>query len=168
MDTYRKRRERGWKWEHVITERIRECYSWWAERIGSSSNDLPDVIAWSNRYSRFLAIECKAGTTDYLKIPREQVERCLRFANRFKKVKDGGGYYDTRVVFCFKFLRKRRKSSDTYEKRELREYYKEFNYPLKKGERAPDIIINYNGEIYFIQKGEKKKVDLPDYKMPFL
>jgi hypothetical protein len=164
----KKRKQRGWKWEHIITERIRRCYSWWAERLGSSSTELPDVIAWSNRYSKFLAIECKSGTTDVLIIPREQVERCLRFKERFKKVKDGGGYFETYAVACFKFLRKRRRAGGEYQKRELKEYYKELDIKLSKGERAPDIIINYDGKCYAVQKGKKLPINLPDYKMPFL
>lgn len=155
------RRKRGWDWEDTLVKRLDSCYSYEAYRLGGASAILPDILALSNRFGKMMIIEAKSGTTDYLMVPREQVERSLRFRDSFKL------YPNRHLVLAFKFLRKRRLKEGGYEKRELREYYKEFNQQLKRGERAPDIICTYNGNFYMISKGLKKLVDLPDFKMPF-
>jgi Holliday junction resolvase len=156
------RRKRGWDWEDTLVKRIDSCYSYEAYRLGGASAFLPDILAISNRFGKLMVIEAKSGTTDYLMVPREQVERSLRFLDSFKL------YPNRHFVLAFKFLRKRRLKGGGYEKRELREYYKEFNQQLKSGERAPDVICTYQGNFYIISKGLKKSVDLPNFKMPFL
>ncbi len=158
----RLRRKRGWDWEDTLVKRLDSCYSYEAYRLGGASAFLPDILAISNRFGKLIVIEAKSGTTDYLMVPREQVERSLRFLNSFKL------YPNRHFVLAFKFLRKRRLKGGGYEKRELKEYYKEFNQQLNSGERAPDVICTYQGNFYIISKGLKKSVDLPNFKMPFL
>jgi len=155
------RKRRGWEWEDTLVKRIKSCYSYEAFRLGGSSLILPDVLAISNRFGKILVIEAKSGTTDYLVVKREQIERSITFTNTFKL------YPNRYFLLAFKFLRKRRLKKDSYEKRELMAYYKEFNLVFRKGESAPDIICTYNGSTYAIFDGEKKKIDLPDFKMPF-
>jgi len=155
------RKSRGWRWEDTLVKRIQSCYSYKAFRLGGSSQTLPDVLAISNRFSKILVIEAKSGTTDYLVVRREQIERSLRFTHTFKL------YPKRHFILAFKFLRKRRLKKDNYDKRELREYYKEFKVKFKKGKNVPDITCTYDGSTYAMLKGEKEKIDLPDYKMPF-
>ena len=50
-----------------------------------------------------------------------------------------------------------------YEKRELREFYKIWN-PKKD---PIDIVCKYDGITYALIQGEKKKLNLKDYQMPF-
>ncbi|MGQ9719281.1 MAG: resolvase [Nitrososphaerales archaeon] len=158
----RLRRKRGWNWEDTLVKRIDSCYSYEAYRLGGASAILPDILAISNRFGKIIVIEAKSGTTDYLMVPREQVERSLRFLDSFRL------YPNRHFVLAFKFLRKRRLKQGGYEKRDLREYHKEFNIKLQKGERAPDIICTYGGNFYMINKGLKRSVELPDFRMPFL
>ncbi|MCP8318499.1 MAG: hypothetical protein L6N95_01560 [Candidatus Methylarchaceae archaeon HK01B] len=155
------RRKRGWDWEDTLVKRLDSCYSYDAFRLGGAGATLPDILAISNRFGKIMVIEAKSSTTDYLMVPREQIERSLRFLNSFRL------YPNRHLILAFKFLKKRRLKAGGYEKRELREYYKEFDQHLQRGERAPDIICNYEGCFYRVSKGSKKPSDLPDFKMPF-
>ena len=155
------RKDRGYRWEDVVTKRLNRCYSWRAFRLGFGSIALPDIIAVSNKFTTIEAIECKSGTTDYVVVKREQIERSLRFLDAFK-------LYSKRLcVLAIKFSRKRRLKWGDYEPRELKEYFLVFDKELKKGERAPDIIVSYNGRILGVSKGTKKPLDLPLLRMPF-
>ena len=51
-----------------------------------------------------------------------------------------------------------------YEKRELREFYKVWNE--RKSPR--DMVCKYDGTTYSLIHGEKEKMDLKDYEMPFI
>jgi len=109
----------------------------------------------------FAVHNCKSGTTDYVVVKREQIERSLRFLDAFR-------LYPKRLcVLAIKFSRKRRLKGGDYEPRELREYFILFDKELNKGERAPDIIISYSGSIQAVSKGGKTPIDLPLLKMPF-
>jgi len=155
------RKDRGYRWEDVVTRRFNQCYSWRAFRLGFGSISLPDVLAMSNKFATIEAIECKSATTDYAVVKREQIERSLRFLDAFR-------LYPKRLcVLAIKFSRKRRLKGGDYEPRELREYFILFDKELNKGERAPDIIISYSGSIHAVSRGAKAPIDLPLLKMPF-
>ena len=73
-------------------------------------------------------------------------------------------YKIRKVILAFKFLSKKRIGVGQYEKRELREFYKVWNE-----KKSPiDIVCKYDGTTYALIQGEKKKMDLKDYKMPFI
>ena len=155
------RKRRGWEWEDTLVKRIKSCHSYEAFRLGGASQILPDVLAISNKFSKILVIEAKSGTTEYLVVKKGQIEHLLKFADTFKL------YSNRYLILAFKFLRKRRLKRGSYEKRELKEYYKEFNLKFQKCKGISDIICTYDGSTYAISKGEKKETDLPDFKMPF-
>ena len=58
---------------------------------------------------------------------------------------------------------KKRIGTGLYEKRELREFYKVWN----KKKNPVDIVCRYDGTTYALIHGEKKKLNLDDYDMPF-
>jgi len=72
-------------------------------------------------------------------------------------------YKTRKVILAFKFLSKKRVGVGKYEKRELREFYKIWN-PKKD---PIDIVCKYDGITYALIQGEKKKLNLKDYQMPF-
>lgn len=155
------RKDRGYRWEDIVTKRFNRCYSWQAFRLGFGSIALPDVVAISNKFSTLQAIECKSATTDYVVIRREQIERSLRFLDAFRL------YPKRFCVLAVKFSRKRRLKGGEYEPRKLREYYIHFDRQLRKGERAPDIIVSYDGRIQADSRGTRSRIELPLIKMPF-
>ncbi|MCD6511470.1 MAG: resolvase [Thaumarchaeota archaeon] len=161
MTSTRIRKIRGWKWEDTLVKRLNKSYSWIAYRLGSSSPELPDILAISNKFGCMLVIEAKSGTTEQLIVRREQIERCMRFSNSFRL------YPKRYVVLAFKFMSKKRVGKGKYERRERREYFKLFDKKLKKGERAPDVICTYSGKTYALSKGRRVELDIPDFKMPF-
>ena len=67
------------------------------------------------------------------------------------------------MILAFKFLSKKRIGTGIYEKRELREFYKVWN----KKKHPVDIVCRYDGTTYALIQGEKKKLILKDYEMPF-
>jgi Holliday junction resolvase len=136
---------------------------WHARRLGGSSTNLPDIIAVDNTQSILLSIEAKAGTSDNLYVPADQIERCLQIKNMFRK------YKITHAVLAFKFMRKKRikqNGENGYTKRKLLEYYKIVDVYAKRDPPAY-IRCDYDGETYEIG-GEKAKVCyLENYRMPF-
>ena len=72
-------------------------------------------------------------------------------------------YKTRKVIFAFKFLSKKRIGKGEYEERELREFYKIWNIRKK----PIDIVCKYDGNVYGLDKGDKIKLKLKDYQMPF-
>ena len=60
-------------------------------------------------------------------------------------------------------MSKKRIGTGLYEKRELREFYKVWD----KKTNPVDIVCRYDGATYALIQGEKKKLNLNDYDMPF-
>jgi Holliday junction resolvase len=154
----RTRRQRGYHWEDTLVKRFNATDDWKAFRLGSPSVGLPDILAVSTKNSAIFTIEAKSGTTNSLVVPYDQILRCLKWIDTFE-------LYNTRkVVFAFKFLSKKRVGLGTYEKRELREYYKVWD---KKNEIS-DFACNYDGTTWAIVNGGREKLCLNDYQMPFV
>ncbi|MEM2919540.1 MAG: hypothetical protein QW776_02010 [Candidatus Nitrosocaldus sp.] len=117
VKTNRTRRQRGYSFEHELVRRINSCNGWKAIRLGSPSVSLPDVIAVNNAKGIMLAIEAKSTSTDTIKVPIEQVARCINWLNLFTR------YRHRYVILALKFMSKKWKKAYTYEHRELQEYY---------------------------------------------
>ncbi|MCC6013872.1 MAG: resolvase [Candidatus Verstraetearchaeota archaeon] len=144
------RKNRGQGFEREIVKRYREA-GWWAYRVGGYSAYLPDVIATNDEKGEFHVIEAKAGTKDYLYIEWDQIERDIELLNGFKR------YPIRRIILAFKFLAKKSKKPGVYERRELREYFKELPQELWDKLRGKTISCNY----------EKGCPELPDFNPPF-
>ncbi|MGH9876265.1 MAG: resolvase [Nitrososphaerales archaeon] len=153
----RTRRQRGYRWEDVLVKRLNECDGWKAFRLGSPSIGLPDVIAANTNHDMILAIEAKSGSTDLIPVPSDQVERCLRWLDAFDK------YSNRYAVVAFKFMSKKWKNVGIYEKRERREYFKVWN-PSKT---PCNFVCKYDGTMYALANGKRKKLGLGDFVMPF-
>ena len=151
------RRQRGYNWEDTLVKRFNKLENWKAFRLGSPSVALPDILCVNNEDSMIFTIEAKSGTGTTLTVPFDQITRCLNWTNNFTV------YKIRKVVLAFKFLSKKRIGTGLYERRELREYYKVWD-----GEKKPiDIVCKYDGTTYALVQGEKKKMNLTDYGMPF-
>ena len=151
------RRQRGYNWEDTLVKRFNKIENWKAFRLGSPSVALPDILCVNNEDSMIFTIEAKSGTGTTLTVPFDQITRCLNWTNNFTV------YKIRKVVLAFKFLSKKRIGTGLYERRELREYYKVWD-----GEKKPiDIVCKYDGTTYALVQGEKKKMNLTDYGMPF-
>lgn len=153
----RTRRQRGYHWEDTIVKRFNSRDNWNAFRLGSPSVGLPDILAISNKDSTLFTIEAKSGTTNSLQVPFDQIERCLRWANTFEL------YQTRKLILAFKFSSKKRIGKSLYENRELKEYFKEWNNKNK----VTDCVCNYNGDVYALENGQRYKLRLNDYPMPF-
>lgn len=153
----RTRRQRGYHWEDTIVKRFNSIDNWDAFRLGSPSVGLPDILAISSKNSTLFTIEAKSGTTNSLQVPFDQIERCLRWAKTFEL------YNKRKVILAFKFLSKKRIGKSLYESRELREYFKEWDYKKK----VTDCVCNYNGDVYAIENGQRYKIKLKECTMPF-
>ncbi len=157
LKSARTRRQRGYRWEDVLVKRLNSCDGWRAFRLGSPSIGLPDVIAANTEHDIMLAIEAKSGTSGTIPVPKDQIERCLKWLTAF------GKYSNRHVVLAFKFMSKKWKEVGIYEKREKREYFKIWN-PL----RIPcDLVCKYDGSIYVFTVGKRKKLKLTNFVMPF-
>ncbi|MFN4336391.1 MAG: hypothetical protein ACK4FV_02275 [Candidatus Nitrosocaldus sp.] len=117
VKTNRTRRQRGYSFEYELVRRINSCNGWRAIRLGSPSVSLPDVIAVNNSKGIMLAIEAKSTSTDTIKVPIEQVARCVNWLNLFTR------YRHRNAILALKFMSKKWKKAYTYEYRELQEYY---------------------------------------------
>ena len=152
------RRQRGYNWEDTLVKRFNKINNWKAFRLGSPSVALPDILCVNNENSIIFTIEAKSGTGTTLTVPFDQITRCLNWTNNFT-------VYNTRkVVLAFKFLSKKRIGVGQYEKRELREFYKVWN----EKKNPTDMVCKYDGTTYALIHGEKKKMNLIDYEMPFV
>lgn len=154
-------RSRGYNFEYILVKRFNALPNWHARRLGGSSTGFPDIVAVNNSERKLLTIEAKAGTSDNLYVPPDQIERC-------RKVLEIFGLYENRfAILAFKFMNKRRtrNSESAYEYREIHEYYKVANDLFKK--RIPTVRCSYDGRTFIIVDEVAKHMKLPDYAMPF-
>ena len=151
------RRQRGYNWEDTLVKRFNKIENWKAFRLGSPSVALPDILCVNNEDRIIFTIEAKSGTGTTLTVPFDQIIRCLNWTNNFTV------YKTRKVILAFKFLSKKRIGTGLYEKRELREFYKVWD----KKTNPVDIVCRYDGATYALIQGEKKKLNLNDYDMPF-
>jgi len=151
------RRQRGYHWEDTIVKRFNSSGNWKAFRLGSPSTGLPDVLAVNTQESTIFTIEAKSGTTNLLPVPDDQIERCLKWVNTFDI------YKKRHVLLAFKFLSKKRTGLGTYEKRELREFFKIWDPSLG----ISSCSCTYDGKIFGQINGKRTEVELQDCIMPF-
>ena len=151
------RRQRGYNWEDTLVKRFNKMENWKAFRLGSPSVALPDILCVNNEDGMIFTIEAKSGTGTTLTVPFDQITRCLNWTNNFTV------YKRRKVILAFKFLSKKRIGTGVYEKRELREFYKAWD----EKKNPADMVCRYDGTTYALIQGEKKKLILNDYEMPF-
>jgi len=153
----RTRRQRGYNWEDTIVKRFNSVESWKAFRLGSPSVGLPDILAVSTKENTIYTIEAKSGTSTTLRVPYDQILRCLKWIHTFEL------YRTRKMIIAFKFLSKKRIGTGKYEHRKLREYYMEWNesYPVT------DFVCTYEGNTYAISNGERRGLQLEGCAMPF-
>jgi len=157
LKSARTRRRRGYRWEDALVKRLNSGGDWRAFRLGSPSIGLPDVIAANTNHDMILAIEAKSGTSDTIPVPKDQIERCLKWLDAF------GKYSNRHAVVAFKFMSKKWKKVGIYEKRERREYFK-----LWDPNKMPcDLVCKYDGSTYTHTEGKRKKLKLTNFVMPF-
>lgn len=153
----RTRRQRGYNWEDTLVKRFNSLDGWKAFRLGSPSVGLPDILAVSTDNSIIYTIEAKSGTSTTLRVPYDQIIRCMKWIDTFE-------LYSTRkMIIAFKFMSKKRIGKGEYEHRELREYYKIWNTSLT----PTDFVCTYEGDTYFSSDGKREKIHLDDGIMPF-
>lgn len=153
----RTRRQRGYNWEDTLVKRFNALDNWKAFRLGSPSIALPDVLAVNNNSSTLYTIEAKSGTGTTLQVPFDQIIRCKDWTEHFEL------YKERQVVLAFKFLSKKRTGVGKYENRQLREFYKVWD----KSKKIVDCVCTYKGDTYALVNGNRKKLFLKDYEMPF-
>jgi Holliday junction resolvase len=151
------RRQRGYHWEDTLVKRFNSLENWKAFRLGSPSVALPDVLVVNNVISTIFTIEAKSGTSTTLQVPYDQIERCLLWTNNFQV------YKKREVILAFKFLSKKRIGSGIYENRKLHEFYKVWN----KKKKPTNCVCTYDGKMYALDNGKRKKLYLKDFLMPF-
>jgi len=178
MKTNNTRRQRGYNFEREIVKRISRCDGWRALRLGSPSVSLPDVIAVNNSEGIMLAIEAKSTSTDTIRIPLEQIERCLRWLDTFPL------YKHRYAILALKFMSKKWKKAYTYKHRELHEYYRLWDGLTDissncSSRSIESILCKYDGSMYYIghSSGSDDKssgygakaiqLELKEFKMPF-
>jgi Holliday junction resolvase len=136
---------------------------WNARRLGGSSTGLPDIIAVNNKEVVLLSIEAKAGTSDILYVPQDQIKRCVLIHKMFEF------YSERHIILAFKFMRKKRflrKDQVVYEHRKLIEYYKVADV-FEAMEEIPLVKCTYDGKTFALSKNKSLKLNLPNYIMPF-
>jgi len=151
------RRQRGYHWEDTIVKRFNASDNWKAFRLGSPSTGLPDVLAVNTQESTIFTIEAKSGTTNLLPVPDDQIERCQKWVNTFDI------YQKRNVLLAFKFLSKKRTGLGTYEKRELREFFKIWDPSLG----ITNCSCNYDGKVFAQLNGIRQEIQLHDCPLPF-
>ncbi len=151
------RRQRGYNWEDTLVKRFNATEGWKAFRLGSPSVGLPDILAVSTKENCIFTIEAKSGTNTTLRVPFDQIQRCLKWIHTFEL------YHTRKMIIAFKFLSKKRIGTGEYERRELREYYKVWNesYPIS------DFICTYEGKTFAMHDGKRSEIKLEEYIMPF-
>jgi len=153
----RTRRQRGYNWEDTLVKRFNATEGWKAFRLGSPSVGLPDILAVSTNENAIYTIEAKSGTNTTLRVPFDQIERCLKWIHTFEL------YKKRNMIIAFKFSSKKRIGTGKYEHRELREYFKIWNekYPVT------DFICTYEGDTYAMSEGKRSQLELEEAIMPF-
>ena len=149
------RKNRGYAWEKTIVNRYNLKYNWEAMRLGGASSFLPDVLLIHSEMSTIISVEAKSGTTDNLYVPWDQIERCYRFVNKFKK-------YDYRyVMLAFKFSQVKRISSTKKTTRPLREYFYRWDGEIHN---IADHVCTYDGKMFqLISNGKRIPVTMEDF-----
>jgi len=153
----RTRRQRGYNWEDTLVKRFNATYGWKAFRLGSPSVALPDILAVSTSANTIFTIEAKSGTGTTLPVPYDQIIRCLKWINTFEL------YQTRKMILAFKFLSKKRIGTGKYEHRQLREFYKVWD----ESNQITDCVCTYEGKTYALVNGERQKLELENYQMPF-
>ncbi len=153
----RTRRQRGYNWEDTLVKRFNSTEGWKAFRLGSPSVGLPDILAVSTDNSTIFTIEAKSGTSTTLRVPYDQIIRCMKWIDTFEL------YRTRKMVIAFKFMSKKRIGKGEYEHRELREYYKIWNPAFV----PTDFVCTYEGDTYFSINGKREQIQLADCLMPF-
>lgn len=153
----RTRRQRGYNWEDTLVKRFNARDTWKAFRLGSPSVALPDILVVNTNESIIYVIEAKSGTSTTLRVPYDQIIRCLKWIDTFEL------YQTRKMVIAFKFMSKKRIGKGEYEHRELKEYYKIWD----KSRSPIDFVCTYNGETYTISEGKRETIVLDDCLMPF-
>lgn len=153
----RTRRQRGYNWEDTLVKRFNATGGWKAFRLGSPSVGLPDILAVSTNENTIYTLEAKSGTNTTLRVPFDQIERCLKWIHTFEL------YKKRNMIIAFKFSSKKRIGTGKYEHRELREYFKIWNekYPVT------DFICTYEGDTYAMSEGKRSQLELEEAIMPF-
>lgn len=153
----RTRRQRGYNWEDTLVKRFNATGGWKAFRLGSPSVGLPDILAVSTNENTIYTLEAKSGTNTTLRVPFDQIERCLKWIHTFEL------YKKRNMIIAFKFSSKKRIGTGQYEHRELREYFKIWNekYPVT------DFICTYDGDTYAMSEGKRSQLELEEAIMPF-
>jgi len=153
----RTRRQRGYNWEDTLVKRFNATSGWKAFRLGSPSVGLPDILAVSTSENTIYTIEAKSGTNTTLRVPFDQIERCLKWIHTFEL------YQSRKMLIAFKFSSKKRIGTGKYEHRELREYFKIWDekYPIT------DFICTYDGDTYAMCEGKRSPLGLAESIMPF-
>jgi len=153
----RMRRQRGYHWEDTLVKRFNSAEKWKAFRLGSPSIALPDVLAVNTEENTIFAIEAKSGTTTFLPVPADQIQRCLEWTKTFDI------YKKRNVLLAFKFISKKRIGLGIYESRELREFYKIWDESLE----ITDCVCTYEGKFFAKIDGTRKELFLKECLMPF-
>jgi Holliday junction resolvase len=153
----RTRRQRGYNWEDTLVKRFNSLDEWKAFRLGSPSVALPDILAVSTNENTIFTIEAKSGTGTTLQVPYDQIMRCLKWIHTFEL------YKTRKMIIAFKFLSKKRIGTGKYEHRQLREFYKTWD----ESNEITNFVCTYEGKTYALINGERQKLVLEDYKMPF-
>ncbi|SMH70806.1 PDDEXK family nuclease [Candidatus Nitrosotalea okcheonensis] len=153
----RTRRQRGYNWEDTLVKRFNAVDGWKAFRLGSPSVGLPDILAVSTMENVIYTIEAKSGTNTTLRVPSDQIQRCLKWIHTFEL------YQTRKMIIAFKFSSKKRIDTGKYEHRELREYFKIWDekYPVT------DFICTYDGDTYVMHDGKRQSLKLESGTMPF-
>jgi Holliday junction resolvase len=154
----RTRRQRGYNWEDTLVKRFNAIDGWKAFRLGSPSVGLPDILAVSTRENVIYTIEAKSGTNTTLRVPFDQIQRCLKWIHTFEL------YQTRKMIVAFKFSSKKRIGTGKYEHRELREFFKIWDekYPVT------DFICTYDGDTYAMHEGKRQPLKLESCVMPFI
>ncbi|MDE1875878.1 MAG: resolvase [Thaumarchaeota archaeon] len=154
----RTRRQRGYNWEDTLVKRFNAMEGWKAFRLGSPSVGLPDILAVSTRENVIYTIEAKSGTNTTLRVPFDQIQRCLKWIHTFEL------YQTRKMIVAFKFSSKKRIGTGKYEHRELREFFKIWDekYPVT------DFICTYDGNTYAMQEGKRHPLKLESCIIPFV
>ena len=154
----RTRRQRGYNWEDTLVKRFNSVEGWKAFRLGSPSVGLPDILVVSTTENVIYTIEAKSGTNTTLRVPFDQIQRCLKWIHTFEL------YQTRKMIVAFKFSSKKRIGTGKYEHRELREYFKIWDekYPVT------DFICTYDGDTYAMSEGKRHPLKLESCVMPFV
>jgi Holliday junction resolvase len=153
----RTRRQRGYNWEDTLVKRFNALDGWKAFRLGSPSVALPDILVVSTNANTIFTIEAKSGTGTTLHVPSDQIIRCLKWINTFEL------YKTRKMILAFKFLSKKRIGNGKYEPRQLREFYKAWD----ESNEISDCVCTYDGHVYALVNGNRQKLELESYEMPF-